>query len=168
MQHQIDQETRRLADLHGGGYSRKLDELERAKQDAMEVRKQIDELEQNASQLSDDIRAAEGQLKAAYQPVAQARRDLEEANSLLHNLNREGIGRNSGFPERMSVLLKAIQQNRSFTETPVGPIGNFVTLLKPEWSSILESSFGATLNGFIVTSKRDQSILSEIMHRVNW
>ncbi|KAL3436056.1 hypothetical protein BDV09DRAFT_166236 [Aspergillus tetrazonus] len=133
----------------------------------MEVRKQIDELEQNASQLSDDIRAAESQEKAAYQPVAQARRDLEEANSLLHNLNREGSGRNSGFPDRMSALLKAIQQNRSFTETPVGPIGNFVTLLKPEWSSILESSFGATLNGFIVTSKRDQSILSEIMHRVN-
>ncbi|KAL4751166.1 hypothetical protein BDW72DRAFT_203271 [Aspergillus terricola var. indicus] len=167
MQHQIDQETRRLADLHGGGYSRKLDELERAKQDAMEVRKQIDELEQNASQLSDDIRAAENQEKAAYQPVAQARRDLEEANTLLHNLERAGSGRNSGFPERMSVLLRAIQQNRSFTEAPVGPIGNFVTLLKPEWSSILESSFGATLNGFIVTSKRDQSILSEIMHRVN-
>ncbi|KAL4733042.1 hypothetical protein BDV11DRAFT_200867 [Aspergillus similis] len=167
MQHQIDQESQRLADLHGGGYSRKLDELERAKEDAMEVRKQIDELEQNASQLSDDIRAAESQEKVAYQPVAQARRDLEEANTLLHNLNREGSGRNSGFPERMSVLLKAIQQTRSFTETPVGPIGNFVTLLKPEWSSILESSFGATLNGFIVTSKRDQSILSEIMHRVN-
>ncbi|KAL5040822.1 hypothetical protein BDW71DRAFT_192963 [Aspergillus fruticulosus] len=167
MQHQIDQETQRLADLHGGGYSRKLEELERAKQDAMEVRKQIDELEQNLPRLNDDVRAAENQEKAAYQPVAQARHDLDEANALLHNLNKEGGGKISGFPERMSVLLEAIQQDRSFTETPVGPIGSFVTLLKPEWSSILESAFGATLNGFIVTSKRDQSILSGIMQRVN-
>ncbi|KAL4983065.1 hypothetical protein BDW68DRAFT_169620 [Aspergillus falconensis] len=167
MQHQIDQETQRLADLHGGGYSRKLEELERAKQDAMEVRKQIDELEQNLPRLNDDVRAAENQEKAAYQPVAQARHDLDEANALLHNLNKEGGGKISGFPERMSVLLEAIQQDQSFTETPVGPIGSFVTLLKPEWSSVLESAFGATLNGFIVTSKRDQSILSGIMQRVN-
>ncbi|KAL4995717.1 hypothetical protein BDV10DRAFT_174240 [Aspergillus recurvatus] len=166
MQHQIDQETQRLADLHGGGYSRKVEELERAKQDAMEVRKQIDELEQNLPRLNDDVKVAENQERAAYQPIAQARHDLEEANALLHNLNKEG-GRNSGFPERMSVLLRAIQQDQSFTETPIGPIGNFVTLLKPEWSYILESAFGTTLNGFIVTSKQDQNILSGIMQRVN-
>ncbi|KAL3446823.1 hypothetical protein BJX65DRAFT_110411 [Aspergillus insuetus] len=67
----------------------------------------------------------------------------------------------------MPALLRAIQQEQSFTERPIGPIGNFVTLLKPEWSSVLESSFGATLNSFIVTSKGDQSTLSKIMHRVN-
>ncbi|KAL4973253.1 hypothetical protein BDW66DRAFT_142642 [Aspergillus desertorum] len=168
MQNQIDQETQRLAELHGGGYSGKLEELERAKQDAVTVRKQMDELDQNLLRLNDDVRAAENQEKAAYQPVAQARHDLEGANALLHNLNKEGSGRISGFPERMSILLRAIQQDQSlFTETPVGPIGDFVTLLKPEWSSILESAFGATLNGFIVTSKRDQNILSGIMQRVN-
>ncbi|KAL4783966.1 P-loop containing nucleoside triphosphate hydrolase protein [Aspergillus varians] len=167
MRQKIDQETQRLADLHGGGYSRKLEELEQAKQDVVEARKRNDEYQQEANRKYDDVKAAEDQKKAANQPVTQARLDVEEAESLLRNLNREGGSRNSGFPDKMPVLLNAIQQEKSFGERPVGPMGNFVTLLKPEWSSILESSFGTTLNSFIVTSKRDQTILSRIMQRVN-
>ncbi|RDW87203.1 DNA repair protein SMC6 [Aspergillus mulundensis] len=163
----INQETQRLADAHGGGYSRMLEELERAKTDASEARRKIDEHEQGLRQMYSDVKEAETQEKAAHQPITQARREFEEAEALLHNLSKEGGGRNSGFPEKMPVLVRAIQQEQSFAEKPVGPIGSLVTLLKPEWSSILESSFGATLNGFIVTSKRDQSILSGIMQRVN-
>ncbi|KAL4907604.1 hypothetical protein BDW74DRAFT_110880 [Aspergillus multicolor] len=163
----IDQETQRLADAHGGGFSRMLEELERAKQDASEARRQIDEHEQELQQMYGDVKEAGKKERAAHQPIAQARREFEEAEALLHNLIKEGSGRNSGYPDKMPVLAKAIQQEQSFTEKPVGPIGSLVTLLKPEWSSILESSFGATLNGFIVTSKRDQSILSGIMQRVN-
>ncbi|KAL4911815.1 hypothetical protein BDW62DRAFT_196104 [Aspergillus aurantiobrunneus] len=163
----LDEETQRLADLHGGGYSQKLEELEQAKQDAVEARKRSDDHQQHANRIYDDVNAAEHQEKAASPPVLQAKRDVEEAESVLRNLHKDGGSKISGFPDKMPALLRAIQQEQSFTERPVGPIGNFVTLLKPEWSSILESSFGATLNSFIVTSKRDQTILSEIMQRVN-
>ena len=66
------------------------------------------------------------------------------------------------------MLLKAIQQEKSFTQTPVGPVGHHVSLLQPKWSSILETSFGTTLNSFIVTSKKDMNILSSIMKRAGW
>jgi chromosome segregation ATPase len=46
-------------------------------------------------------------------------------------------------------------------------MGRHVKLLKPEWSSILETSFGASLNAFVVKSQSDQSILSELMRRMN-
>ncbi|KAL4805247.1 P-loop containing nucleoside triphosphate hydrolase protein [Aspergillus unguis] len=167
IQQKIDEESRRLANLHGGGYSQKLEVFEQAKQDAADARREIEEHQQGGYQIDSDIKAAEKQMDAADQPIAQAKRDIAEAEALLHNLSKEGGSRKSGLPDKMPALLKAIQQEKSFTERPVGPIGNFVTLLKPEWSSILESSFGATLNGFLVTSKRDQSILSAIMQRVN-
>lgn len=168
IQQKIDEENQRLANLHGGGYSRKLEEYEKAKRDAMEGHRQIEEHNRDAHRMYNDVQNAEDQEKTAHPPVEQARRDVDEAEVLLQNLSKEGGSQRSGLPERMPALLRAIQQDQSFTERPVGPIGNFVTLLKPEWSSILESSFGATLNGFIVTSKKDQSILSGIMQRVSW
>lgn len=73
-----------------------------------------------------------------------------------------------GYHERIPVLLKAIQQEKAFAQPPVGPVGHHVSLLKPKWSSILETSFGATLNSFIVTSKKDMNTLSNIMNRVGW
>ncbi|KAL2785718.1 P-loop containing nucleoside triphosphate hydrolase protein [Aspergillus keveii] len=167
LQQKIHQETQRLADLNGGGYSRRQDELEQARQDATNTREQYNEHGRQEERVSNDVKRAEAQEKAANPPVEQAKRDHREAELLLRNLSREGGSRPSGFPDGMPALLRAIQQEQSFTERPIGPIGNFVTLLKPEWSSVLESSFGATLSSFIVTSKGDQSILSKIMHRVN-
>ncbi|AEO67737.1 uncharacterized protein THITE_2066875 [Thermothielavioides terrestris NRRL 8126] len=40
-------------------------------------------------------------------------------------------------------------------------------LLKPEWSSILEKTFGINLNAFIVTSKSDETLLRGMMNRLN-
>ncbi|KAL4948007.1 hypothetical protein BDW69DRAFT_177269 [Aspergillus filifer] len=164
-QQKIAQETQRLTNLHGGGYAQKLKELEKAREDAADTRRRIEAHDKETNR--SDVKAAAEQEDAAEPPVMQARRDVQEAEALLHNLTKEGGNRNPGFPDKMPLLLRAIQQEQSFTEKPIGPVGNFVTLLKPEWSSILESSFGTTLNGFIVTSKRDQSILSGIMQRVN-
>lgn len=68
----------------------------------------------------------------------------------------------------MPALLRAIRDERSFNEPPVGPVGQHVRLLKPEWSSVLENSLGSTLGSFVVTSKQDLNTLSNIMQRVKW
>ena len=74
----------------------------------------------------------------------------------------------AAFHERMPLLLRAIRDDDRFREKPVGPVGNHIRLLKPEWSSILEKALGGTLSSFIVTSMPDQSLLSDVMKRVNW
>lgn len=109
------------------------------------------------------------QVKSAEAPISKKRADVERAETHLRNLARDGGVKHSGFHERMPALLRAIQQQKgSFRKCPVGPIGHHVSLLKPEWSSILENSLGTTLNSFIVTSKSDMNILSNIMQSVNW
>lgn len=115
-----------------------------------------------------DIQGAEKEADSAKKQLDAKNEDLTQAKNLLRALTREDGQRQNGFPHGMPALLKAIQQEKSFTTAPIGPIGQHVTLLKPKWSSILEHSFGGTLSSFIVATKRDQSTLSSIMRRVKW
>ncbi|PKX91567.1 DNA repair protein SMC6 [Aspergillus novofumigatus IBT 16806] len=164
-QNQIADENRRLADLSGGSYSRKEEQVQQAKTEAAEIRRQCAEHQQSARQLYQEAEEAEIAVKLAAAPMEKLKAEVDQAESNLRNLNREGI-RRTGFHERMPALLKEVEIERSFSRKPVGPIGSYVSLLKPEWSSILENALGATLNSFIVTSKRDMNILSHIMQRV--
>ena len=94
---------------------------------------------------------------------------LHQAQESEHRLKRlrESKEQRGGYPNGMDALLSAIQREKNFVEQPLGPIGDFVHLKKAVWSGILEKSFGATLNGFIVTSKDDQKRLSSIMRKSN-
>ncbi|KAL3257202.1 hypothetical protein ABHI18_007011 [Aspergillus niger] len=166
-QQNIDEENRRLAELSGGSFIRKQEELERAKEEASRARAQYEEHSSDRDRLFHDINEAEKEVQAAKAPLEKIKADVDEAESLLSTLKREGGPQNSGFHERMPLLLKAIEQERSFTSRPVGPLGHYVRLLKPEWSSILENAFGTTLNSFVVTSPRDSKILFQIMRKVS-
>lgn len=167
-QNKISEETQRLADVSGGSYVRQQEQFEQAQSDADEARKKNEELQQDANRVRQDIEEATKALKSAEGPLFKKKADVQQAENFLQNLTREGGPRNSSYHERLPMLLKAIQQERSFTRPPVGPVGHHVSLLQPKWSSILETSFGATLNSFIVTSKRDMNTLSSIMKRVGW
>jgi chromosome segregation ATPase len=114
------------------------------------------------------VHKAERELKAKTAPIAKQRSDIEQSEKLLRSLSKDRGQQDSGFHEKMSMLLGAIQQENSFGRHPVGPLGHHVRLVKPEWSAVLENSFGATLTSFVVTSKRDMNILSGIMQRVGW
>ncbi|KAF9887119.1 Structural maintenance of chromosomes protein 6 [Aspergillus nanangensis] len=166
-QGKIDVEHQRLADLNGGSYTRKQAELEQAKSEAADIRERYNQHQNDESRLAKDVEESENSAKSARLPVGRIKSDVEQAESVLQDLKREGGPGSSGFHEKMPTLLKAVQQEKAFLKPPVGPIGHYVTLLKPEWSSILENSLGATLSSFIVTSKRDMNILSNVMQRVN-
>ncbi|QRD94161.1 hypothetical protein F9C07_2074795 [Aspergillus flavus] len=167
-QQKIEEENQRLVNLSGGSYTRKQEQLERAKVEAAHASTQYVEHQRNADRLYRDLEVAGKEVESLAVPLNRTKADVEQAEKLLWSLSKEGGPKNTGFHDKMPSLLRTIQQEEGFTEKPVGPIGRHVTLLKPEWSSILENSFGTTLNSFVVTSKRDMEILSRIMRNVNW
>lgn len=167
-QEKIDDEHRRLAQASNGGYAQKQEECQQAANDAAAAGDEFRRHNERESELQASVREAEQEESAARNVCEAKKHDVSQAENRLQALRREDGQRQSGFHEKMPTLLKAIENERSFTERPVGPIGHHVTLLKPKWSSILETSFGATLSSFIVASKRDMNILSGIMRRVNW
>ncbi|KAG4302605.1 hypothetical protein PCK1_001189 [Pneumocystis canis] len=71
------------------------------------------------------------------------------------------------FHPQMPVLIQAIEHETQFTSLPIGPFGKFVEVLKPEWSLILETFFGATLNAFLVKNTRDEKMLRKLMQKCN-
>ena len=90
---------------------------------------------------------------------------VDEGETRLEDLERGQ--KRSGYHSNMESLLKSIQSDENYMEKPVGPIGDYIRLTTPLWSSILEKSFGNVLNGFIVTSKQDQERLSEITKKLS-
>ncbi len=103
-----------------------------------------------------------------YVPIESKKAEIRQAEDTLRNLQRDQGQHMAAFHERMPYLLRAIQEEPGFRDKPVGPVGNHIRLLKPEWSSILEKALGGTLSSFIVTSIQDQALLSDMMKRINW
>ena len=167
-QQKIAEETQRLADVSGGSYTRQQAQYEQAQSEANGAKEKYEQLQQETGRLRQQLEQAGRDAKSAEAPIDKKKVDLQQAERTLQNLTKEGGVKHSGYHEKMPMLLRAIQQERSFSSPPVGPIGYHVTLLKQKWSSILETSLGTTLNSFIVTSKRDMNILSGIMQRINW
>lgn len=168
IQQKISEETQRLADVSGGSYARQQEQFEKAQSEAHESRAKYDELQQDTTRVRQELEQAGKEVKSAEAPLEKKKVDFQQAERFLQNFTREGRVRHSAYHERMPILLRAIQHEESFARPPVGPMGHHVTLLKPKWSSILETSLGTTLNSFIVTSKRDMNILSSIMQKTNW
>lgn len=168
MNDDIVEERRRLAEADGGIHDRRLAEIEQQESAYEEATGRYDEHLKCLGSLEEDKKRAQTEVGIARGLLERKGGEVQQSENQLRNLMRDHGQQQGGYHENMPRLLRAIQQDDGFREKPVGPIGNHVRLLKPVWSNILEKSFGATLNSFIVTSKQDQSSLFRLMQRVNW
>lgn len=161
----IVQEEQRLAELDGGGAAQRIsahaaakEALKKAKNDdTQHINQRVDRVK-DIERMATLEQAAHEARAAHKQQVDQQERNLKQ---LMDNRNSQDLAFHPGTP----YLLKALEHERGFQDRPIGPLGKHVKLLKPEWSSILEKSFGSVLNSFIVTSKRDEILLSTVMRR---
>ncbi|EFW16870.1 DNA repair protein Rad18 [Coccidioides posadasii str. Silveira] len=167
MKQQIAQEIQRLEGINGGSKAQRLSELEEMNAAVEAVRNRHLEHKKDISRLQREIVQAENKVKDTGEPITKQRQEIHQAEHHLRILMKDRLQQENALPETMSKLIRAIQGENSFCQKPIGPLGIHVTLLKPQWSSILEKSFGNTLSGFVVTSKRDMNILSGIMQRVD-
>lgn len=162
------QENKRLEDANGGHHARRLQELEEAKRTAVDAKVELDRHRELRPRLEDELKNAQTGSNKIRQSLEAKSSEVRQCEETLRSLLRTQGQHIEVFHERMPLLLRAINDERRFRQKPVGPVGNHIRLLKPEWSSILERSMGGILSGFIVTSVDDQNILSELMRRVNW
>ena len=163
---EINEEEQRLADLDGGGAAARLALLEDVKEAATSARQDFEVHQKEKIQVEQDLERANRHLQSLQDPLRAKRAENDRRKEDLDGLSRDRGQEDLAFHQQMPTLLRAIQDEHSFGQTPIGPVGKHVRLLKPEWSSVLEKSFGGTLGSFIVTSKRDMDILNGIMKRV--
>jgi structural maintenance of chromosomes protein 6 len=165
-QREIEEEKQRLAELDGGGAATRLAQLEEARENAAAAHRAFEELQSHRAGLEAKIPEAQQECREREQPLRAKRDEIEERQTAIESLSRNRNQQDGAFHPKMPALLRAIQNERSFTQRPVGPVGKHVRLLKPEWSSIMEKSFGQTLSSFIVTSKNDMNTLNRVMAQI--
>ncbi len=140
-----------------------MEELEAKRAEVVGAKNQLAEHENGIGQLEARRRTSAMEYETSQTPIAAKRDEIMQYENRLTALMRDRGQQQGGYRPGMPRLLNAINQDDGFLEKPVGPMGAHIRLLKPLWSSILEKSFGATLDTFIVTSKQDQSRLSALM-----
>jgi chromosome segregation ATPase len=167
---EIQHHRQRQAEADNGLYAAKQTELADAKEAAEQARQAYTAHTTGLAELQDNTRAAQSEKRNADQELEKAKSNEQHVKANIQSL--QGNQRNwldsYQNPAGLRKLLQAIEQDTRFREKPVGPVGRHVKLVKSEWGYILEKQFGAALNSFVVTSKADQTVLSELMRRNNW
>ncbi|KAI1773714.1 P-loop containing nucleoside triphosphate hydrolase protein [Hypoxylon cercidicola] len=165
-ENKIRQEEKRLEEVNGGALAEKQKELEMAKHDVEVIKESQRSHAESSSRLVDERNDAVKELQGSEELVKQKRQDVSAAENRLRTASQNRSDPYDGFERQVPQLLRLIDSDTGFAQKPIGPIGTFVQLTKPMWSSILEKVFGGSLNGFIVGSKADQSRLFGHMERL--
>ena len=163
---EIEEERQRLAELDGGGAAARLTRLEEAQASALAAHRAFEGHLGRREDVERKIAEAQQECREREQPIRPKQEEVERQEREIQTLSRDRNRQDAAFDRKMPALLEAIQRERGFAQQPVGPVGKYVRLLKPEWSSIIEKSFGQTLSSFIVTSKEDMNLLNRLMSRV--
>lgn len=168
----IEEEQQRIADAQDGQHAEILENLQNAR---MEVEEREREHQEHSRGIAEQEKArddAEKRVAPAKQNISRVRGEIDKCRDTISAFERsKGQWMNAYLgidPNKLRNLLNAIDKETKFKDKPVGPMGQYIRLLKPEWGSILERSFGGALSCFVCTSKADQSLLNEIMRRVGW
>jgi len=156
----IEEEQRRLEAANGGAHARKLEEIKEAEGAVLNAREAFDQHNEKLAGLEDARQRGKAREKEMTAPFAAKRKAVEDARERLQTLNHDRGDSMAGFDKRMSFVLQQIRNDVGFREKPVGPLGMHITLLKPEWSHVLESTMAQSLTSFIVTNKPDQARLT--------
>ena len=163
----IQDEHRRLEDLNGGSHARRLEEIEGKRLEAADAKHTLHDHDSQIRGLEQAKLQAEETLQHSMEPIDLKRREVYHCEQELQNMMRDRGQRQSAYHQNLPRLLRAIQEESGFQNKPIGPMGHHVQLLKPIWSSVLEKYFGGVLEGFVVTSKADQTKLSALARRVS-
>jgi structural maintenance of chromosomes protein 6 len=149
----LDNTDSRTAQIH-------LD-LQNEKEKHEEAQQAMKELKSQLDRESDVFERLKGEESRAKNDYEQQNQKVKSCKERIQQIQQQG-GRVSLQPQ-VKKLLDAINRSRNFRVKPLGPISEYVYLKEPKWSSILERTFGGSLNSFVVTSKEDANELTKLI-----
>ncbi|KAF9869253.1 DNA repair protein [Colletotrichum karsti] len=160
-------EEQRL-DASAGSARQELEaKMNEAKSEESTFQEEMSNAQNKRPELQAVLKQAEVDEAAGRIELNGKRQEISAAESRLQSLQHSAGSTYAAYDRQIPALLQAIERDNGFDEKPVGPIGAHIQLLQPAWSSILETTLGATLDGFLVSNKRDQQRLARLMQRFN-
>lgn len=160
-------EERRLEEATGEAILSKNRELEQAKGHVTNIENDISNAKEQEKELLNQVDETKKARDAKAVECSNKRDEITVAEQALRTSERDQGSIYAGYERKVPELLRMIERETRFQNKPVGPLGAYVQLLKPEWSSILEKTFGNILNAFIVQSMAEQKLLQSFMNRLD-
>jgi chromosome segregation ATPase len=159
----IKKEEEKLRAADDGSHAQRWKEIEDAKAQLIELQEELKDHSAQSSQVDRAVLDSGEAVQSRQTPLKDKTTAVQDSERRLKDLAGDGSNWQRAYPVQLDKLLRAIQNESRFREKPVGPLGRHIALLKPEWSSILESTSGNMLDGFAVTSKQDNDLLKDLM-----
>jgi chromosome segregation ATPase len=165
LEQKVNDERKRLEAADGGNQARMLQDIEAAEIEAAEAKRKYDDHPAGLDELERKMKTAELKRSDAADALQRKQADVADATTRLRNF-QQGQGAHLGaYHQSIHAVIREINAERRWRVKPVGPLGEHMRILKPEWSSIIENFFGNALGSFVVEQKSDQALLSAIMQR---
>jgi chromosome segregation ATPase len=167
LEQDIKKEEEKLRANDDGSHAQRWKDIEDAKTKLLELQQELKDHSAQSSQVDRAAVEATEVVQGRHTPLKEKTTAVHDSERRLKDLAGNGSNWQRAYPAQLDKLLKAIQNETRFKETPVGPLGRHIALLKPEWSSIIESTSGNLLDGFAVSSKQDNDLLKDLMAQTN-
>lgn len=129
-------------------------------------RDEIVTMEEKSLEISSEINEHNAQLVLAEQEKQSAESLVSDMESRLESLRGASQNKMAAYHSNMDKLLRNISEydrNNRWKERPIGPMGLTMSLKHPQWSDIVETFFGARINGFLVSNYQDKLTLLKLM-----
>ena len=164
----VDTERQRIEDVNGGAPGRKQAEIREADTILTQAKETLALHEGTRADLEKAHTTANEAVSKLEHPLRSKAAEVDDFRRRLQNLQQTRGADMAGYDHSVAALVKRIRSDKGWRETPLGPIGLHCKLLKPEWSTLVESVLGQVLGGFVVTSKQDQVRLSKMMQEARY
>lgn len=171
LERKVRQEEERLRGLDGGSNARLVSEKEEIIHEREQLMKLMQELEIERDKQQNQVATARESTQNAQRQIQNKQMEIENVRKQAQELRKVQNEYMATYGPQMQNLLKAIDEaagRGGWKEKPIGPLGQHITLLKQDWSPILETIFGRGISGFIVTNYDDQTLLRRLMSRCRW
>lgn len=168
LKQKIEEEEKRQAELNGESGKSLSDRIEHLK----------DYLE-HSNQDREKKRSALSELNNNEHPeLSRCEREINSCNEIIGSLRqrkRDTIryqkDRYAPWGHKMTEFLQHVKSIKSWNHVPIGPIGIHVYVKEEysEWSDLVNTALGRTLDSFLVSSEHDRTLLQDLLkkYRIN-
>ncbi|KAJ8660440.1 hypothetical protein O0I10_003898 [Lichtheimia ornata] len=137
--------------------------LERKKEQRKACEKELEETNGKKRELDDDY-------DEARKNYDHHMRSMQEAKKQVEGLRMQRQNRLTAFGKNIPHLLQDIEREQRWQRKPVGPLGRYLKLKKPEFADVIEMVLNNFMSAFVVENFNDQKLLKALLrkHRMDW
>jgi chromosome segregation ATPase len=136
--------------------------IEQANDEMGKLTIRFTKVRRSAEESRGEYRKSAEQYETIKSKIHNARQAEGEAQNRLNSVRRAKDQPIFAFGPLAQRVKDIVNQERRWKEKPIGPIGQLIKLNEPMYAAVLESYFGPTLNGWIVTNDHDLRLMNSI------